>query len=63
MEAWQVFGLVSAAAMLVILWPGLRRMLAEGVPVLRWAAIWLIAVLALGIAHRWLIEPLGIGLR
>jgi hypothetical protein len=63
MEAWQVFGLVAALAMLVILWPRLRRMRAEGAPVLGWAALWAVAVLAVVLAYLWLLEPLGVGLR
>ncbi|QXM23901.1 hypothetical protein KO353_11420 [Elioraea tepida] len=63
MEAWQVFGLVASAAMLAILWPRLRRMLAEGDPLLRWAALWAAALLAVVLAHEWLLAPLGLGLR
>lgn len=63
MEAWQIFGLVASAAVLVILWPRLRRMLAEGAPVLRWAALWIAAVLAVVLAYEWVLAPLGVGLR
>ena len=63
MEAWQVFGLAASAAVLVILWPRLTRMLAEGAPVLRWAVLWGLAVLSVVLAHRWVLEPLGVGLR
>lgn len=63
MEAWQIFGLVAGAAMLAILWPRLRRMLAEGAPVLRWGVLWAVAVLAIVLAYEWVLAPLGVGLR
>lgn len=63
MEAWQIFGLVAGAAMLVILWPRVRRMLASGAPVLRWAVLWLAALLAVVAAYDWVLAPAGVGLR
>lgn len=63
MEAWQIFGLAAAAAMLVILWPRVRRMRADRAPLLRWALLWLAAVLAVVFAYQWVLAPLGVGLR
>jgi hypothetical protein len=63
MEAWQVFGLVASAAVLAILWPRLRRMLAEGAPVLAWSVIWVTALAAVALLYVFVLAPMGIGLR
>lgn len=63
MEAGQIAALVAGLAMLVILWPAARRALAEGAPVLRWAAIWAAALAAVLLAYEVVLAPMGIGLR
>jgi hypothetical protein len=63
MEAGAIAGLVTAAAVLALLWPSARRMAASGAPMLRWAIIWLAALGAVGLAYAYVLAPLGIGLR
>lgn len=63
MDAGVIAGLVTATALLVLLWPAARRMAAEGAPMLRWAIVWLAALGAVGLAYTYVLAPLGIGLR
>ena len=63
MEAWQIYSLVATAAVLVLLWPRARRLLASDAPLLRWGLIWAGAVAAVMLAYVLVLEPMGIGRR
>lgn len=58
METWQIAGLIWVAGALALVLPGTRRRLA-GQPALRWAALWLAALLGLMLAYE-LLRMVGI---
>lgn len=60
METWQVVGVIWAAGVLALLLPGFRARMA-GQPALRWAVLWLAALLALMLAYE-LLLAVGIDL-
>jgi hypothetical protein len=59
-ETWQIVGLIWVAGALALVLPGMRRRLA-GQPALRWAALWLAALLGLMLAYE-LLLAVGIDL-
>lgn len=52
MEAWQIAGLIALLGAAILVWPGVRSGLAAGEPMLRWAAIWAIAILGVMLAYE-----------
>jgi hypothetical protein len=60
MQTWQIVALIWAAGALALVLPGLRSR-APGTPMLRWALIWLVALLGLMLAYEALLA-LGVDL-
>ncbi|WP_114377230.1 hypothetical protein [Elioraea thermophila] len=61
MEAWQIAGLIALMGAAVLVWPGVRARLAAGEPMLRWAAIWAVAILGVMLAYE-ILRSLGLDL-
>ncbi|MFQ3623659.1 MAG: hypothetical protein SNJ73_08950 [Acetobacteraceae bacterium] len=61
MDAWQVFGVIALLAAAVLVWPGVAARLREGQPMLRWAAIWAVALLGVMLAYE-ILRSLGLDL-
>lgn len=51
MQTWQIVALIWAAGALALVLPGLRTR-AAGTPMLRWALIWVVALLGLMLAYE-----------
>lgn len=51
MQTWQIVALIWAAGALALVLPGLRAR-AAGTPMLRWALIWVVALLGLMLAYE-----------
>lgn len=51
MQTWQIVALIWAAGALALVLPGLRAR-AAGTPMLRWALIWMVALLGLMLAYE-----------
>ncbi len=61
MEAWQIAGILGLLGAAVLVWPGVRSRLAAGEPMLRWAAIWAIAILGVMLAYE-ILRSVGLDL-
>lgn len=61
MEAWQIAGLIALMGAAILVWPGVRSRLAAGEPMLRWAAIWAVAILGVMLAYE-ILRSLGLDL-
>ncbi len=61
MEAWQLFGLIALLAAAVLVWPGVSARVRQGQPMLRWAALWAVAILGVMLAYE-ILRSLGLDL-